>query len=43
MDEERKVTLRCARCKKKGGVMDFVHLKLKTLCGRCYARLSGWA
>ena len=43
MDEEQKVTLRCARCKKKGGVMDFVHLKFRTVCGKCFARLSGWA
>ena len=43
MSDERRLTLRCYRCKKKGGVMDFVHLKLKTLCGQCYARLSGLA
>jgi phage FluMu protein Com len=43
MSDERRVTLRCAVCKKPGGVMDFVHLKVKLLCGKCFARYSGWA
>ena len=43
MTDEQRVFLRCARCKKKGGVMDFVHLKLKLLCPKCFAKYSGWA
>ena len=36
MSDDKRTEIRCARCRKKGHVMEFVHYGATTLCPRCF-------